>query len=168
MARVYLDWNATTPPHPDALAAMQSVPWGNPSSIHSDGRAARAVIEDARAAVAVLTGTDPRDVIFTSGGTEANNLALRSFGNIVTSRIEHPSVVRAAEAMNARFVRVLAEGCIDLDDLALAKGDLVSVMAVNHETGVIEPVAEVIERLGAGRDTAGDEDHVFSSGRLIS
>src|SRR5688500_6653542 len=76
--RAYLDWNATTPPLPEVVDAMRDAAlnaWGNPASVHATGRAARAVVEEARAAVAELTGTDPRDVTFTASGTEANNLA---------------------------------------------------------------------------------------------
>ena len=156
--RTYLDWNATTPPHPEVLAAMAraaEIAWANPSSIHADGRAARAVIEDARAAVAMLAGTDPRDVVFTSGGTEANNLALRSLvppgGALLTSRLEHPSVTRVAEALaregrTVRWIAVDPAGVLDLADLeaGLTKGALVTVQAVNHETGIIQPVAEVV------------------------
>src|SRR5436305_14257185 len=79
--RVYLDWNATTPPLASVLDAMRDAAreaWGNPASIHAHGRAARAHVEDARAAVAELAECDARDVVLTSGGTEANNLALRS------------------------------------------------------------------------------------------
>src|SRR5580693_7563650 len=103
----YLDWNATAPPAPevlDAMAAAARDAWGNPSSVHAAGRAARARVEDARESVARLARCDPRDVVFTSGGTEANNLALRSAfaggpGVLVTSRLEHPSVARVAEAL---------------------------------------------------------------------
>ena len=119
-------------------------------------------MEDAREAVARLARCDPRDVVFTSGGTEANNLALRvgvraasaAGGTLVTSRLEHPSVARVAEALEregrarVRWVRVLADGRLDLDDLerALSEGGvrLVAVQAVNAETGVVQPVAEVI------------------------
>ena len=164
--RVYLDWNATTPPLTEALDAMRDAAartWGNPSSIHADGRAARAVVEDARAAVAELTRGDPRDILFTSGGTEANNLAVRSAferpGRLLTSRLEHPSVMRVAEALEregrarVRWLRVLPSGAIDLEDLdaALAEGAaaLVTVQALNHETGVRQPVADVIARAHA-------------------
>jgi cysteine desulfurase len=172
-ARVYLDWNATTPPHPavlDAMRAAHEAAWGNPASIHAVGRAARAVVEDARAAVAALTGSDARDVVFTSGGTEANNLALRSLVagagagvTIVTSRIEHPSITRVAEALEreggarVRWLRVEPSGAIDRDDLAAAlregaeargagaaAGSVVAVMAVNHETGAVQPLEDVI------------------------
>lgn len=164
---IYLDWNATTPPLPEVLDAMRDAgarAWGNPSSIHSDGRAARAVVEDARAAVGALVSADPRDVILTGGGTEANNLALRSAFPagaatppwLVTSHLEHPSVARVAEALEregrarVRWLRVEASGAIDLVDLerAIAEASgalaLVTVQAVNHETGVIQPVREVL------------------------
>ncbi len=169
-ARVYLDWNATTPPAPEVIAAMQAAlgeAWANPSSVHGFGRAARARVEAARESVAQLAGADPRDVVLTSGGTEANNLALRSafadgsdFASdgagavLVTSRLEHPSVTRVAEALaregraRVRWVSVLPEGTIDLADLAraLAEGPvrLVAVQAVNAETGVVQPLADVI------------------------
>ena len=133
MRRAYLDWNATSPPLSEVIDAMRNASlsaWANPSSIHGDGRAARAVIEDARASVGALVGVDPRDVTFTSGGTEANNLALRSLagngGTIVTSRIEHPSVTRVAEALEregrarVRWLRVHEAGTIDLEDLDAA------------------------------------------------
>ena len=167
-ARVYLDWNATTPPAPEVIAAMQAAlaeAWANPSSVHGFGRAARGRVEAARESVARLAGADPRDVVLTSGGTEANNLALRSaFADVaarderaavlVTSRLEHPSVTRVAEALaregraQVRWVAVRPEGRIDLADLAraLAEGPvrLVAVQAVNAETGVVQPIAEVI------------------------
>jgi cysteine desulfurase len=160
--RVYLDWNATTPPLPaviDAMARAARDTWGNPSSIHGVGRAARAVVEDAREAVAKLAKGDPRDVLLTSGGTEANNIAVRSAfaaerGTLVTSRLEHPSVLKVAEALEregrakVRWLRVGGEGTIDLDDLAAALGEggvkLLALMAVNAETGVIQPAREAI------------------------
>jgi cysteine desulfurase len=164
LKRIYLDWNATAPPHPDVLAAMMDAfenQWANPSSVHGDGRAARSRVEDARAKVALLTGIDPRDVLLTGGGTEANNLALRSAfaggqGTLITSRLEHPSVVRVAEALEAegqakvRWLRVLPAGTIDVEDLARALREedavrLVALQQVNHETGVLQPVARARE-----------------------
>jgi cysteine desulfurase len=160
--RVYLDWNATTPPLPSVVEAMARAAreaWGNPSSVHAVGRAARAAVEDAREAVARLARSDPRDVVLTSGGTEANNLALRSafaaeVGTLVTSRLEHPSVLKVAEALEregrakVRWLRVRPEGMIDLDDLSRALGEgnvrLVALMAVNAETGVVQPAREAI------------------------
>ena len=162
MGRVYLDWNATTPPLAEVVEAMGAAAreaWGNPSSVHAVGRTARARVEEAREAVAKLAKCDPRDVVLTSGGTEANNLALRSAfaregGVLVTSRLEHPSVARVAEALESegkarlRWLRVLPEGTIDLEDLAraLSEGDvrLVALQSVNAETGVLQPVREAI------------------------
>jgi cysteine desulfurase len=171
--RVYLDWNATAPPLEAALDAMRDAgreAWGNPASVHTHGRAARARVEEARAAVAELASMDPRDVVLTSGATEANNIALRSAfaaeGRgatdvtvagapvLVTSRLEHPSITRVAEALEhegaarVRWLAVREDGRVDVDDLARALAEetnarLVAVQAVNHETGVIQPVAEV-------------------------
>jgi cysteine desulfurase len=162
--RIYLDFNATTPPLDEVIEAQREaarVAWGNPSSIHEDGRRARALVEDARARVAELAECDPRDVIFTSGGTEANNLALRSAfsktrGTLITSRLEHPSVVQVAEALareekaDVRFCAVDENGAIDLasveKNLENALSHLVfAVQAVNHETGIFQPVSEIFE-----------------------
>jgi cysteine desulfurase len=153
---VYLDWNATTPPLPavlDAMRAAAEAAWANPSSVHRSGRTARAVVEQAREAVALLGGVEPRDVVFTSGATEANNLALRHAPALVTSRLEHPSVVRVAEALQAasvavRWVPVPESGALDPDAVmaaaeGLPPGFVVAVMAANHETGVLQPVGEL-------------------------
>ena len=165
--RVYLDWNSTTPPLAEVLDTMRDVgarTWGNPSSIHGDGRAARAVVEDARAAVAELCSSDARDVVLTGGGTEANNIAIRSaIGDgrpwILASRLEHPSVARVAEALEhegrarVRWLAILPSGVVDLSDLeravgeTLARGErvaLVTLQAVNHETGMLQPVKEAV------------------------
>lgn len=167
MSGIYLDWNATTPPHARVLAAMveaAGIAWANPSSVHGAGRAAKAVVEQAREAVGDLLGICARDVVFTSGGTEANNLALlrpffnpngQASGALVTSRLEHPSVTAFAESLEARGVTVLwlpvpSSGCIDPLEIGRAlreapKGArLVALQAVNHETGVIQPVEEAI------------------------
>ncbi len=159
--RTYLDWNATTPPLSEALDAMREtalVAWGNPASIHGDGRRARAHLEDARAHVASLVGSDPRDVLFTSGGTEANNLALRSVSpgaKIATSRLEHPSITRVAEALEREekaritWLHVTEGGVVDLAHVARVfeqdKPDLLAVQAVNHETGIVQPLRELLE-----------------------
>ncbi len=169
----YLDWNATAPPLPEVLDAMRAAGeqgWGNPSSIHARGRAARGRVEDAREAVGALTRRDPRDVTFTAGGTEANNLAVRSAfdeassgapqpGNavLVTSRLEHPSVAKVAEALEregkarVRWVGVGKDGTLDLLDLERALEEpevrLVAVQAVNGETGVVQPLAEIFSRV---------------------
>ena len=167
--RVYLDWNATTPPLPEVIEAMANAAreaWGNPASVHGHGRAARMRVEEARQAVARLAECDPREVVFTSGGTEANNLALRSAfvhqtGVLVTSRLEHASVVRVAEALEregrarVRWIRVQAHGTIDLEDLerALREADvrLLALQSVNAETGVIQPVSEALAMAGRAR-----------------
>jgi len=160
--RIYLDWNATTPLAGEVLAAMQTAgadAWGNPASVHAYGRAARARVEDAREALAAVARVDPRDVVFTSGGTEANNLALRSAfpagatRRLVTSRLEHPSITRVAEALESegrarvRWITVTPGGTLDLDDLrhALAEDDtwMIAVQAVNHETGVRLPIPTI-------------------------
>ncbi len=107
---VYLDWNAAAPLHPDVERAMSEArreAWANPASVHAAGRRARALVEDARETVAARLGVEARDVVFTSGGTEANNLALHRAPALVTSRIEHPSVVRVAEQLESRGVPVV-------------------------------------------------------------
>jgi cysteine desulfurase len=184
MRRVYLDWNATTPPLPAALDAMRAAhesAWGNPSSIHGHGRVARARVEDARAQVAELLGAEARDVVFTSGGTEANNLGLRSYfaaktGTLVLSALEHPSVLRVAEALERegraqlRWLKIRSDGTIDMEDLetALTSGSpvvLVTLQTMNHETGVLQPVDEVIATAHA-RGAAVHVDAVQSTGKL--
>ena len=156
--RIYLDWNATTPLRPEAKAAMAHA-WevgGNPSSVHAEGREARRLLEEARATVAASVGADAANVIFTSGGTEANSLVLtpglrRGKGptaeGLLTSAIEHASVLLggrfAADAVGR--IGVTRAGIVDLDRLrALLDGPpaLVSIMLANNETGAIQPVAE--------------------------
>jgi cysteine desulfurase len=158
--RVYLDWNATTPLRPEARAAI-SAAWnfqGNPSSVHAEGRQARRLVEEARAAIADAVGADKQNVVFTSGGTEANALALtpglrRGSGpaveRLLVSAIEHASVLSGGRfpphAIAA--VGVTRSGVLDLDHLQAALRDgppaLVSVMLANNETGAVQPVAEV-------------------------
>ena len=157
---VYLDWNATTPPLPAALEVMAEVArsaWGNPASLHSNGRTARDVVETAREAIATLVGASPRDVIFTSGGTEANNLALHDAPALVTSQLEHPSVTRVADALAAAgrpvvWLPVPPSGRLEpaavkeaLKALPTASGAVVCVAAANHETGVIQAISEIAE-----------------------
>jgi cysteine desulfurase len=184
----YLDWNATTPPHPEVVGAMNEaarLAWANPSSLHQMGRAAKAVVEGAREAVAALVELSARDVVFTSGGTEANNLALRRpferddgstpGGVCVTSRLEHPSVTAVAEYLQRRGVRVVwletpPSGRIDPGevDRALSQGagpKLVALSVVNHETGVLQPVAEVAE-VARARGADLHVDAVQAAGRL--
>ena len=161
--RIYLDWNATAPLRPAArtamLAALDRV--GNPSSVHGEGRAARHLVETAREQVAALVGADARNVVFTSGGTEANMLALtpaierpgdrRPLDRLLVSAIEHPSV-----RGGGRFAREAVEdipvttgGIVDLTALERRLGELtaagqrplISLMHANNETGVVQPVA---------------------------
>jgi cysteine desulfurase len=160
--RVYLDWNATTPLRPEARAAMAAA-WdfcGNPSSVHAEGRQARRLVEEARAAIADAVGALPRNVVFTSGGTEANALALtpglrRGSGlpveRLLVSAIEHTSVLAGGrfptEAIGT--IGVTSAGLLDLVRLrAKLEGGppaLVSVMLANNETGAVQPVAEAAE-----------------------
>jgi cysteine desulfurase len=155
---IYLDWNATTPPLEEAIVAMAEVArvaWGNPASIHGSGRAARDVVETAREELARLVGGNPRDVIFTSGGTEANNLALLRAPALVTSALEHPSVTRVAEALETegkpvRWLSVPETGRLEPEAVrealvGLPPASIVAVAAVNHETGVVQPVPDLVE-----------------------
>jgi cysteine desulfurase len=149
---IYLDYNATAPVRPRALAAAVEAmdAGGNASSVHAVGRAARQRVEAAREAVARLVDAAPGEAIFTGGGTEANNLALKGCGRarILASAIEHDSVLRGAPDIET--LPVAPDGVLDLAALewALQRGGrpaLVSVMLANNETGVIQPVAEAAE-----------------------
>jgi cysteine desulfurase len=166
--RVYLDWNATAPLCPEARQAMAAA-WdllGNPSSVHAEGRQARRLVEDARAAVATAVGGQPRNVVFTSGGTEANALALtpglrggsgQALHSLFVSAIEHPSVLSGGRFLPESVSRigVTRFGLVDLDQLerALASREpaLVSIMAANNETGALQPLreaAEIVHKMG--------------------
>jgi cysteine desulfurase len=158
--RVYLDWNATTPLRREAREAMTDA-WdlcGNPSSVHAEGRHARRLVEQARAAVAGAVGARPQNLVFTSGGTEANALALtpglrRGAGLPVTrlllSAIEHPSVLAGGRFSPDAIatIDVTRSGVVNLDCLRAMVADgppaLVSVMLANNETGALQPIAEV-------------------------
>jgi cysteine desulfurase len=178
-AMTYLDYNATAPVWPevrDAMADALAVP-GNASSVHGFGRKARAQIEDAREALAALVGAHPSAVVFTSGGTEANNLALRGVAarggvdRVLVSAIEHPSVLGAAGAtgLSVETVPVTRAGVVELDALAeaLSTGGgraLVSVMSANNETGVTQPVEDVVA-LARAHEALVHVDAVQSLGR---
>jgi cysteine desulfurase len=188
MERVYLDWNATAPLRPEARAAMAAAfdLAGNPSSVHAEGRAARRLIEEARANVAALVGAEPEDVIFTSGGTEANMLALSpglEIGNrnwrpttLLVSAIEHASVGCGGRfpADAVRQLPVQPDGTIDLSALSTAlqavpagrAGPLVSVMLANNETGIIQPISEVAAMVHAAEGLL-HVDAVQGPGRLM-
>ncbi|WP_336082748.1 cysteine desulfurase family protein [Thalassospira sp. CH_XMU1448-2] len=151
--QVYLDYNASAPLCSEArqamIAAMDVA--GNPSSVHASGRAARKIVDHARRTIAELVGGDSERIIFTSGGTEANNLALNGLEDVTvfTSAVEHPSVIEGR--VDAKRIPVDGNGVVDLDALeAMLKEAsdagqkvLVSVMLANNETGVIQPVAKV-------------------------
>lgn len=156
---VYLDHNATTPIRAEARRAVEAAfaCAGNPSSTHRFGRAGRRAVEDAREQLARLVGVQPDAVVFTSGGTEANALALSGAGRrrVLASAIEHPSVLAAAPG--ATRIPVDGDGTVDLAALeSILAADpepaLVSIMLANNETGVIQPVAkaaEIARRFGA-------------------
>lgn len=148
----YLDWNATAPLRPEAAAAVSEALalCGNPSSVHRRGRAAREQVESARAAVAALVGASADGVTFTSGGTEANHLAILGSGRarVLVSAVEHSSVLQAAP--EAERIPVDRSGIVDLAALAAmlaadARPALVSVMLANNETGTIQPAREIAD-----------------------
>ena len=147
---VYLDHNATTATRPEAIQAAMNVleTVGNPSSVHKPGREARKVMERARVAVAGLVNGSTEDVVFTSGGTEANNLALMGCGRArrIVSAVEHSSVLNAG----SETIEVNENGIVDLDrlDEQLVSNDtpaMVSVMLANNEIGVIEPIKDIVK-----------------------
>jgi cysteine desulfurase len=159
--RLYLDHAATTPLDPRVLEAMLPClfdSWGNPSSPYAEAQQARKRLEGARRAVAGILGCKPQEIIFTSGGTESDNLALRGVAyasrrrgsQIVTSSVEHHAVLHTTERLEQEGFRVTylpvdGEGFIDLTKLERAVGEdttLVSIMLANNEVGTIEPIAE--------------------------
>ncbi|MCA3286830.1 MAG: cysteine desulfurase [Roseomonas sp.] len=153
MPRLYLDANATEPMRPEAIAAMAEVMAlpGNPSSVHAEGRAARRVLEEAREAIAARFGARGRDLVFTSGGTEANALAIRGLSagrRVLVGATEHPAVLAAAGS-EAEMLPVLSDGTLNLAGLEAALKAagpaLVAVMAANNETGVLHPVEAIAE-----------------------
>lgn len=180
MGRIYMDANATTPLLPDVLEAMR--PWllehfGNASSIHQPGQQARAAVERARTSVARLLNCRESEVVFTSGGTESDNLAV--FGliqpgdHVITSSIEHHAVLHAAEKLAERglevtFLPASSDGRIDPDEVKRAlrpNTKLISVMMANNETGVIQPVEE-IGRIAREADVWFHTDAVQAIGKI--
>jgi cysteine desulfurase len=161
MRRIYLDYNASTPIAPGVAAVMQRMlddGFGNPSSSHWAGRPARAAVETGRGQVAALLGCAPEEIVFTSGGSESNNLALkglffagkRSRAHIITTQIEHPAIVepcRFLERLGARITWLPVDGTgrVNPEDLRRAITPdtlLVSIMHANNEVGTIQPIAE--------------------------
>jgi len=162
MERIYLDYAATTPTHPEVVKAMLpyfTEVFGNPSSIYSHGQEAKGAIEEARVKVADLIGARDKEIVFTSGGTEADNFALKgvafaneSKGNhIITSSIEHHAVIATCKFLekrgfNVTYLPVDEYGLVDLDEIRRAitsKTILISIMHANNEMGTIEPIAEI-------------------------
>ena len=182
--RIYLDHNATTPVDPEVREAMLPFlggDYGNPSSLHWFGQRARAAIEEARVLVAALVGATASEIVFTSGGSESDNLALRGVAakagpsrrGIVCSAIEHHAVLRSARALRdegwpVRIARVGEDGVLDLDALAADVDGttvLVSIMLANNETGVLQPVAEAA-RLARACGALVHCDAVQAAGRV--
>ena len=185
MNRVYFDHNATTPLSPavaDRMAAALRDQWGNPSSVHHFGQQAKAAIDEARSAVAALIGADPTEVVFTSGGTESDNLAIRGAAealertgrrHLVTSGIEHEAVLNTVKALGKRgwettILPADAGGIVSPDALRAALTHttaVVSLMHANNEIGTIQPIAE-FAALARARGALFHTDAVQSAGKI--
>jgi len=180
MRQVYLDNNATTPPLPEVREAMRPYlgeEFGNASSIHQRGQRARGAVERARESVAALIGARPAEIVFTSGGTESDNLAI--FGlvepgdHVISSTIEHHAVLNACRELEKRgsqvsYVRVDGCGLIDPDDVRRAlrpQTKLITIMMANNETGVRQPVEE-IGRIAGEADVYFHTDAVQAAGKV--
>ena len=183
--RIYLDHNATTPLAPPALERFTSVAagtWGNASSVHHFGQQAKAVLDEARAGVAALIGAEPSEVIFTAGGTESDNAAIRGAAealettgrrHLVVSSIEHEAVLQTAKALARRgwevtLLPVGQRGVVDPDALAAALTDrtaVVSVMHANNEIGTLQPIA-ALAALTRARGALFHTDAVQTAGKL--
>ncbi|MGH2607724.1 MAG: cysteine desulfurase family protein, partial [Tepidiformaceae bacterium] len=175
MTRIYLDHAATTPPDPRVLEAMWPVyanQWGNPSSIYLEGQQAHHALDAARKLCADLLGTSPKEIIFTSGGTESDNAAIRGAAfaqkargrgdHIITTQVEHHAVLHAVEQLEregfrATYLPVDADGVVDLAALEAAVDDqttVVSIMAANNEVGTVQPIAEAVRIVKARNPNA--------------
>jgi cysteine desulfurase len=183
--RIYLDHNATTPLDPavaDRMAQTLRDVWGNASSVHHFGQQAKAALDEARASVATLLSADPAEIIFTGGGTEADNLAIRGAAEaleasgrrqLITCAIEHEAVLNTMKAMARRGWRVTTlpvdhSGIVNPDRLREAIGDdtaLVSVMHANNEIGTVQPIAE-LAAIAHERGALFHTDAVQSAGKL--
>jgi len=184
MKRIYMDHSATTPVAPEVLAAMLPYfeeKFGNASSLHRSGREAKEALEDSREKVAALLGARAEEIIFTSGGTESDNLALKGIArknrkhgkHIITTQIEHPAILETCRALEKEgfevtYLPVTGEGLVELSTLeASIRQDtiLISVMHANNEVGTIQPLEE-IGRLAAERDVYLHSDAVQSVGKI--
>ena len=181
---IYLDYNSTTPVDPRVLAAMLpylAENFGNANSIHSSGQRARAAVDSARQAVAELLGAKAAEIVFTCGGTEADNLAIFGIVNpcdqprkhVVTTAIEHHAVLNTAQALEKQgvdvtYVPVSREGFVDPEDIREAirpETVLLSVMLANNEIGTIQPIEE-ISRIAAEEDVYFHCDAVQAAGKM--
>jgi cysteine desulfurase len=186
MRRIYLDFNASTPIHPAVAESMRAAlehGYGNPSSRHWAGAPAKELLETSRRQIADLLGCSPSEVVLTSGGSEANNLAIkgRFFGqgnraaHIVTTQIEHPSVLSPLsflerEGARVTYLPVDSSGLVDPNDLrrALSRDTiLVSIMHANNETGTIQPI-EACARITRERGIAFHTDAAQSVGKILT
>ena len=185
MQRIYLDYNATTPLLPavvDQMTATLREEFGNPSSVHHFGQRAKAAIDEARSAVAALIGADPSEVVFTSGGTESDNFAVRGVAealeptgrrHLIASAIEHEAVLNTVKALGKRgwsvtLLPVDQTGIVSPDALRAALTDqtaLVSIMHANNEIGTVQPIAE-LARLAHERGALFHTDAVQTAGKL--
>lgn len=184
MKRVYLDYNATTPVDPEVLAAMLpyfAEDFGNASSIHSFGQKTRSAVEHARESVATLIGARPAEIVFTSGGTESDNMAI--FGivaaarsatkHVITTTIEHPAVLNTCEALEKQgvevtYLPVARDGLVDPGDVRRAlrpDSVLITIMHANNELGTVQPLEE-IGSIAAERDIYFHTDAVQSAGKV--
>jgi cysteine desulfurase len=180
MRRVYLDNNATTPVLPEVLEAMRpyfTEQFGNASSIHHHGQETRAAVERARESLAALLGCRPSEVVFTSGGTEGDNLAIsgltRAGDHIISSTIEHHAVLNSCKHLETMgcevtYIPVDGRGLVDPDDVRRAlrpNTRLITIMMANNETGVLQPVEE-IGKIAAEADVYFHTDAVQAAGKV--
>ncbi len=179
MKRVYLDSNATTPMRPEVVAAMMPVfteHFGNASSIHWFGQHAKALIDDARVHVAKLINAETSEIVFVSGGTEADNLAIRGIkgpGHIITSKIEHHAVMHTCKDLEKQgytvtWLHVSKDGLVDPGDVRKAlRPDtiLITIMHANNEIGTVQPIEE-IGKIAAEADVYFHSDGVQSTGKI--
>ena len=183
--RVYLDHNATTPVHPavvDAMARVLKEDFGNPSSVHHFGQRAKAAVDQARSAVAALIGADPGEVVFTSGGTESDNFAIRGVaealdparrGHLIATAIEHEAVLNTLKALARRgwstaLLPIGTSGIASPDALRDVLRDdtaIVSVMHANNEIGTVQPIAEMA-RVAHERGALFHTDAVQTAGKI--
>ena len=183
--QIYLDYNASTPVHPlvaEAMRAASETGYGNPSSAHWAGAPAKKIVERSRAEVAALLGCAPKEIVFTSGGSEANNLALkgafyarRGPAHVITTQVEHPSILAPSaflERQGARVTRLPVDGAglVDPDSVRRAISSdttLISIMHANNEVGTIEPV-EVCARIAREHGILFHTDAAQSIGKIAT